>query len=286
MVVAAMRESEALSNVRFFHEGLMRHYAPGHVAIIPDGNGRWATARGKPREWGHASGVSALLDVVDGALQIGISWLTVYGFSSENWSRPKEEVRFLMRLHEHVIRRYGPYLQTRDVQVRFAGRRENRMPLSLLRAMGRLEHATAQNRALVLILALNYGGRAEIVDAVRTLADGRKASEPVPDTIDEATLRQALYHPDAPDPDLIVRTGGERRLSNLLLWQVAYAELHFCSAAWPDFRREHLFAAVTDFGVRQRRFGSRPATFPEQALDRMPLCGPARAPVLSEVGGR
>jgi undecaprenyl diphosphate synthase len=216
-----------------------------------DGNGRWAQKRRLPRTEGHAAGEEALFDTVEGALDLGLKWLTVYAFSTENWRRPADEVRFLMQFNESILVRRRDELNDRDVRIRFVGRRDWRVPKRLVRRMEEALSLTAGNRTMTLTIAFNYGGRAEIVDAVRALvASGASA-----DKIDERAIRRHLYNPDMPDPDLVVRTSGEYRISNFLLWELAYSELVFTDVLWPDFRREHLFEAVREFQRRDRRYG-------------------------------
>ena len=216
-----------------------------------DGNGRWANQRGLKRTEGHAAGEEALVDAVEGALDLGVEWLTLYAFSTENWRRPAEEVRFLMNFNESLLLRRRDELNEQGVRIRFAGRRDWRVPRRVLRRIEESEALTAANRRLTLTMAFNYGGRAEIVDAVKDIvAAGIKAEK-----IDEKLIARHLYYPDMPDPDLVVRTSGEQRISNYLLWQVAYAELSFPEVLWPDFRREHLFEAVAEFQRRTRRYG-------------------------------
>ncbi len=217
-----------------------------------DGNGRWAQARGLPRIDGHAAGEESLFDAVEGALELGVKWLTVYAFSTENWKRPADEVRYLMNFNEGILVRRRDELNARDVRIRFLGRRDWRVPRRILRRMDEALALTAGNRAMTLTIAFNYGGRAEIVDAVRRLVEaGVPASK-----VDEKALRSFLYDPQMPDPDLVVRTSGEYRISNFLLWELAYSELVFTDVLWPDFRRQHLFAAVQEFHRRERRFGA------------------------------
>jgi undecaprenyl diphosphate synthase len=224
---------------------------PAHVACVMDGNGRWATQRGLPRTEGHAAGEEALFDAVEGALELGLGWLTVYAFSTENWKRPLDEVRYLMGFNESILTRRRDELHERGVRVRFAGRRDRRVPRRLLRRMDEALELTAGNTTMTLTIAFNYGGRAEIVDAVRALVEaGTPAAK-----IDEQAIRRHLYDPEMPDPDLMVRTSGEYRISNFLLWELAYSELVFTEVLWPDFRREHLFEAVREFQRRERRFG-------------------------------
>jgi undecaprenyl diphosphate synthase len=232
--------------------GIDRARVPAHVACVMDGNGRWAARRGLPRTEGHAAGEEALLDVVDGALEIGIRWLTVYAFSTENWRRPVDEVRYLMRFNEGILTRHRDDLNDKGVRVRFIGRRDCRVPRRLTRHIEESESLTASNRRMTLVVAFNYGGRAEIVDAVRALvADGVSESR-----IDERAIRSRLYAADVPDPDLVVRTSGEFRISNFLLWELAYSELVFTDVLWPDFRRDHLYDAVREYQQRERRFGA------------------------------
>ena len=224
---------------------------PTHIAAVMDGNGRWATQRGLKRTEGHAAGEEALFDAVEGALQLGVKWFTVYAFSTENWRRPADEVRYLMGFNENLLLRRRDELNDKGVRIRFIGRRDWRVPKRLLRRIDEAVELTAENRTLTLTIAFNYGGKAEIVDAVRRLVD-----EGVPSAkIDERAIAKRLYDPDMPDPDLVVRTSGEFRLSNFLLWEAAYSELVFTDVLWPDFRRSHLFDAVREYQARDRRFG-------------------------------
>ncbi|MEI7747186.1 MAG: polyprenyl diphosphate synthase, partial [Actinomycetota bacterium] len=215
------------------------------------GNGRWANQRGLKRTEGHAAGEEALVDAVEGALDLGVEWLTLYAFSTENWRRPADEVRFLMNFNESLLLRRRDELNEQGVRIRFAGRRDWRVPRRVLRRIEESEALTAANRRLTLTMAFNYGGRAEIVDAVKDIVAAGIAA----DKIDEKLIARHLYYPDMPDPDLVVRTSGEQRISNYLLWEVAYAELTFPEVLWPDFRREHLFEAVAEFQRRTRRYG-------------------------------
>jgi undecaprenyl diphosphate synthase len=229
---------------------------PKHVAIVMDGNGRWAQRRGLKRTEGHAAGEAALFDTVEGALEIGLEWLTVYAFSTENWRRPIDEVRFLMNFNERLLVARRDELNDKGVRVRFIGRRGGRVPGRVRRRIEETEELTARNRRLTLTFAFNYGGRAELVDAVRSIAAAAAAGRLDPDRVDERTVHRHLYTPDMPDPDLMVRTSGEHRISNYLLWQVAYSELHFTDVLWPDFRRRHLFRAIDEYQRRERRFGA------------------------------
>jgi undecaprenyl diphosphate synthase len=232
-------------------EGIDPGHLPAHVACVMDGNGRWAQRRGLKRTEGHAAGEEALFDTVDGALELGLGWLTVYAFSTENWRRPRDEVKFLMNFNESILLRRRDELHERGVRMRFIGRRDWRVPKRLLRRMDEAEDLTAGNRGMTFTMAFNYGGRAELVDAVRAIV-----AEGVPaDKIDERAIVRHLYAPDMPDPDLMIRTSGEYRTSNFLLWELAYSELVFTEVLWPDFRREHLFEAVREFQRRERRFG-------------------------------
>jgi undecaprenyl diphosphate synthase len=229
---------------------------PRHVAVVMDGNGRWAQRRGLKRTDGHAAGEEALFDAVEGGLDIGLKWLTVYAFSTENWRRPLDEVRFLMRFNESLLLRRRDDLNERGVRVRFIGRRGGRVPRRVLRHIEDTEALTAKNRRMTLTFAFNYGGRAELVDAVRAIATEARGRKLDPAKIDERTIQKHLYAPDMPDPDVLVRTSGEYRTSNYLLWEAAYSELVFTDVLWPDFRREDLFAAIREFQHRSRRFGT------------------------------
>jgi len=224
---------------------------PTHVGCVMDGNGRWAAQRGLARTDGHRAGEEALFDVVEGALELGIGWLSVYTFSTENWRRPADEVRFLVNFNEDILVRRRDELNERGVRVRFVGRRDWRVPRRIIRRMDETTAMTAKNRRMTLTIAFNYGGRAEIVDAVRDLvADGVPAGK-----VDERAIRSRLYDPEMPDPDMVIRTSGEYRISNFLLWELAYSELVFSDVLWPDFRRRHLFDAVRQFQRRDRRYG-------------------------------
>jgi len=229
---------------------------PRHVAIIMDGNGRWANARGEPRIFGHAAGEEALFDVVNGAIEIGIEWLTVYAFSTENWTRSDDEVEFLMQFNESLLLRRRDELNEMGVRVRFIGDRDDPRVSDRLRGhIADTEALTAGNGTLHLLFAFNYGARLEIAAAARVLAKQAVAGEIAPDDIDADLVAAHLYLPDMPDPDLVIRSSGEVRLSNFLLWQCAYAEFSFPETLWPDFRREHLAECVEGYRRRHRRFG-------------------------------
>jgi undecaprenyl diphosphate synthase len=225
---------------------------PRHVACVMDGNGRWATKRGLPRTEGHRAGEEALLDAATGAVELGIEYFTVYAFSTENWRRPQDEVRFLLRIiADDLLTRRRDELHALGVRILFTGRRDWRVPKWIVRRMDDTVELTRHNKAMTLTVAFNYGGRAEIVDAVRALvAEGVEPSQ-----VDERALRRHLYLPQVPDPDLFIRTSGEYRISNFLLWEIAYSELVFMDVLWPDFRREHLRQAVWEYQQRERRFG-------------------------------
>ncbi|MGH2684146.1 MAG: polyprenyl diphosphate synthase [Actinomycetota bacterium] len=238
-----------------FLSDLDRSRIPAHVAIVMDGNGRWAAQRGLPRTKGHEAGERALYDVVEGGLEIGLPNLSVYAFSTENWDRPASEVRFLMNFNRTLIRKRRDELHDRGVRIRFMGRRDWRLPRSVLKEMVAAEEMTAANDRLNLMIALNYGGRAEIVDAVKRLLKERDAGRLRGERITGRSISRRLYLPDVPEPDLLIRTSGEMRTSNFLLWEAAYAELWFTPVLWPDFDREHLFEAIRDFQKRERRFG-------------------------------
>jgi len=226
---------------------------PAHVGVIMDGNGRWAQARGLPRNAGHEAGEAALFDTVEGALELGLGWLTVYAFSTENWKRPPSEVRFLMNFNRDLLLRRGDELHERGVRVRFIGRRSRPVPGRLVEMIEKTERKTARNTRMTLQVAFNYGGRAELVDAARRVAEDAAAGKL--GRVTEKSIQARMYEPDAPDVDLLIRTSGEQRLSNFLLWEAAYAELVFTETLWPDFGRTDLRAAVEEFQRRQRRFG-------------------------------
>lgn len=227
---------------------------PAHVAIIMDGNGRWAKARGLPRIAGHRAGVEAVRRAVKAAPDLGISYLTLYAFSSENWSRPKSEVSDLMGLLKLFIRRDLAELHQNGVRVRIIGDRATLQP-DIRSLLQEAETLTADNSALTLLIAFNYGSRDEIVRAARKLAAAAVRGEIAPEAIDADSIAAHLDTADIPDPELVIRTSGELRLSNFLLWQAAYSELVFLPCYWPDFNREHLADAIRDFGGRERRFG-------------------------------
>jgi undecaprenyl diphosphate synthase len=228
-----------------------RSAIPKHVGVVMDGNGRWAQQRGLPRTEGHGAGEQSLVDTVYGALSLGMKALTVYAFSTENWVRPVDEVRYLMNFNRGLLERRQHELHEDGVRIVFSGRRDWRVPRGVLKRMDEATELTSKNKRLTLNIAFNYGGRAEIVDAVRQLV----ADKVSPNKVDEKAIRSRLYHPEIADPDLIVRTSGEHRISNFLLWELAYSELVFSDVLWPDFRRENLFEAILEYQRRVRRFG-------------------------------
>ncbi len=231
---------------------------PYHVGIIMDGNGRWARQRNRPHSFGHRAGVRAMKRVMYACEDFGIHVLSVYAFSTENWSRPRTEVRALMRLFHEAIQREIDELDGRGIRLVVSGRRDD-LSETMRRRIEAAEQRTAGNRNGVLNVCLNYGGRAEIVDAVRLLVrDGVPADE-----VGEAAIAKRLYQPELPEPDLVIRTAGERRLSNFLLWQSAYSELYLTETLWPDFDKEQLALAVADYQTRVRRFGGRPDAEPD-----------------------
>jgi undecaprenyl diphosphate synthase len=236
--------------------GIDTDRVPAHIAIVMDGNGRWARRQGLKRTDGHAAGEEALFDTVEGGLDVGLRWLTVFAFSTENWRRPLDEVQFLMRFNESLLLRRRDDLNQRGVRVRFIGRRTGRVPQRVRRHIADTEALTARNRRMTLTFAFNYGGRAELVDAARAIATEAAAGQLNPNKINDRVLARHLYAPDMPDPDVLVRTSGEYRISNFLLWQLAYAELVFTDVLWPDFRRADLFAAIREYQQRERRFGT------------------------------
>lgn len=233
-------------------DGIDLTRVPTHIACVMDGNGRWATQRGLKRTEGHAAGEEALFDTVEGALELGVKWLTVYAFSTENWRRPVDEVKFLMEFNRGILDRHRDELGAKGVRFRFAGRRDWRVPRKVIREQDHAMATTAHNRRLTLTIAFNYGGRAEVIDAIKAMMDDGVRSKDV----SEKVLRRYMYFPDMPDPDLVVRTSGEYRISNFLLWELAYSELVFTEVLWPDFRRGNLADAVREYQRRDRRYGA------------------------------
>jgi undecaprenyl diphosphate synthase len=229
---------------------------PTHVAIIMDGNGRWAAARGLPHAAGHRAGARAIEEAIASAIECGFRYLTLYSFSTENWTRPKDEVRGLMRLFVEVLRSKMPDLMDWGVRVRVIGRLDE-MPARTANAFRDAMATTSGNTKLDLVIALNYGGRGEITDAARAIAIEAAEGHVDPADVDEDFVSAHLYTAGIPDPDLLIRTSGEMRVSNFLLWQIAYSEIYVTETLWPDFGRDDLIEAVVDYQGRERRFGGR-----------------------------
>jgi undecaprenyl diphosphate synthase len=227
---------------------------PAHVAIIMDGNGRWATQRGLPRIAGHHEGVKTARAIVRTADAIGVRYLTLYAFSTENWNRPEAEVSMLMTLLEHTVQSELPELMARNVRLRVIGR-TNGVPSGVRRGIDTVVDGTRDNSGMQLMMAFNYGGRDELLDAFRCLAVEVRDGRLDPESISEKDVSRALYTADIPDPDLLIRTSGEMRVSNFLLWQIAYTELWMTPDLWPDFDARALYRAIADFQGRTRRFG-------------------------------
>ena len=242
---------------------------PRHVAVVMDGNGRWANERGLPRTKGHEAGEASLLDVVAGAIEVGVTHLSAYAFSTENWKRSPEEVRFLMGFNREVIRRRRDQLHSWGVRMRWVGRRP-RLWSSVIRELETAQEMTRHNTGMTLYFCVNYGGRAEIGDAVACLAEDVRGGRLSPKRIDETTVARYLPEPDMPDVDLFVRSSGEQRTSNFLLWQSAYAELVFQDQLWPDYSRLDLWEAIETYARRDRRYGGAV----DRATDRDERTGP------------
>ncbi len=240
------------------HDVGRRAAVPDHVAIIMDGNGRWAAARHLPRIAGHREGARAVRRTIEAAIRQGVPWLTIYAFSSENWRRPQGEVIDLTGLLRHYLRSEIAELGANGVRLRFIGERR-RFADDIQQDLAQAERATAANTRLNLTVALSYGARAEILGAARAMAAAARAGTLDPDGADDASFAGFLSTAGIPDPDLLIRTSGEQRLSNFLLWQLAYAELVFLDVLWPDFTEDHFAAALADYAQRERRFGARPA---------------------------
>mgnify|MGYP000952274736 FL=1 len=230
---------------------------PRHVAIIMDGNGRWAEKQGLPRVEGHRRGAASVRKVTEECVRLGIEQLTLYCLSSENWKRPAEEIGFLMQLLNHYLIEERTRVMEHNIQVRWIGRREG-MPDDAVRGLDELVALSSDNTGLRVCLAINYGGRAELVDAARRLADDVARGKLDPAAIDDAAIASRLYTAGLPDPDLLVRTAGELRVSNFLLWQISYAEIWVTEVCWPDFDEKQFRAALADYASRHRRFGGLP----------------------------
>ena len=227
---------------------------PRHVAIIMDGNGRWAKQRGLPRIKGHEAGAESVRSAVRTCKKLGVKYLTLYAFSTENWIRPRTEVEGLMGLLRYFLNREEKEFHENRVRLRVMGRMQD-LPKKVQTELNRMMEITAQYDEGQLILALSYSGRTELADAVRDIAGRVRKGSLEPDQIDENIISESLYLPDVPDPDLMIRTSGELRLSNFMLWQLSYSEFYFAPVFWPEFREKDLIAAVEDYGRRQRRFG-------------------------------
>ena len=234
---------------------MSENHLPQHIAIIMDGNGRWAKQRNLPRTQGHVEGVKRVEEVVQAAREIGIKALTLYAFSTENWSRPEDEVSMLMQTLISVLNKKIAQLNENAVKLQFIGRREG-VPKAVLKTIDSATELTKNNAGLILNIAFNYGGRLEIIDAVKAIAANAKNNRIAVDDISEATMSESLYTRGLPDPDLLIRTSGEKRISNFLLWQLSYAEFYFTEKFWPDFTKEELVKAIEDFKTRERRYGN------------------------------
>ena len=229
---------------------------PRHIGIIMDGNGRWAGARGLERTAGHAAGEQSIFDTIDDCRSLGVEWLTVYAFSTENWNRPSDEVEFLMAFNESLLVRHRDEVAEKNIRLHFVGAMEDpRIPEQVIARMAESEAKTRGNTGMRVVFAFNYGGRTEIVNAVRTIATDVVSGSIDPLSIDAKLISARLYLAEMPEPELIIRTSGEQRTSNFLLWQSAYSELVFTPVLWPDFDREALHAAIAEYQHRSRRFG-------------------------------
>ncbi len=245
------RDEKTIDSV---HWDIPRERLPNHIAIIMDGNGRWATQKGLERIEGHLRGMETVRTIVEECSKIGIGYLTLYCFSSENWKRPQHELDFLMDLLKHYLIEERPLIMKQNIRFRVLGRRES-LSVEVLNEMDESTRMSAQNSGMTLALALNYGSRTEIVDSLRQLGNLILQGKIVPDSIDEEMISNHLYTQGMPDPDLLIRTAGEMRLSNFLLWQISYAELWITPVHWPDFNAHTLYQALNDYSHRERRFG-------------------------------
>jgi undecaprenyl diphosphate synthase len=234
--------------------GIPREKMPRHIAIIMDGNGRWARERGWPRIRGHEEGAKVVRQIVTQCARLGLEALTLYSFSTENWKRPREEVEFLMQLYSLYLVQERPTILENNVRLVHVGSREGLSP-DVLAEMDETVRLSSANDGLRLCLALNYSSRAEMVTAVRSMLDDAAAGRIRPEAVDEALISSRLYTASLPDPDLLIRTANQHRVSNFLLWQISYAEMHVCEARWPEFTLHHLHAAIKDFASRERRYG-------------------------------
>ena len=237
---------------------------PEHIAMIMDGNGRWALERGLRRVYGHREGIQSVRDITTACARMGVRSLTLYAFSVENWKRPRAEVRYLMRLLRRYLVDERPTLMENDVRLTAIGRIDS-LPGEALGALRETEALTRANTGMRLRLALSYGARAELADGVRRLAEDVRAGRLAPEEIEEETLRRYLYDPETPDPDLLIRTAGEMRVSNFLLWQISYSEIYIADACWPEFRQQELLEALTEYARRVRKFGGLVQDAPSSA---------------------
>lgn len=237
-----------------YQEAIKNRPIPNHIAIIMDGNGRWAKQKGQERIYGHIHGVDSVRKVTEAAAEIGVKYLTLYAFSTENWNRPQEEVDALMELLVDTIHKEVSTLNKNNIRLQTIGQTEN-LPVSCQENLKKAIEETKNNSTLTLILALNYGSRCEITSAVKKIAEEVNSSKLNPSEITEEIISNHLYTKAYPDPELLIRTSGEKRISNYLLWQIAYSELYFTETLWPDFKKENLFEAIYDYQQRERRFG-------------------------------
>lgn len=242
------------SNSQLHELGLRAEQIPRHLAVIMDGNGRWAEAQGYPRIEGHRRGVGSVREIVENCVSLGVQYLTLYCFSSENWKRPEEELNLLMALLQQYVVEERPEIMRQNIRFTTIGRQAG-MATDVLQEVQTTIDQSSKNTGMTLCLALNYGGRIEMVDAVRAISAKVQAGELSPEEIDESTISSHLYTKEMPDPDLMIRTSGEMRISNFLLWQLSYAELWITPRHWPEFRQQDLYQALRDFAARDRRFG-------------------------------
>lgn len=231
------------------------HHHVSHIAIIMDGNGRWAKERGLPRVEGHRAGAESIREVTEACIELGVKYLTLYAFSSENWSRPQNEVDALMKLLDRFLDEKAVELDKQNIRLQAIGELD-RLPAATRKRLDRIQEQTKNHQTMTLVLALSYGAREEITAAVRAIAKAAVAGEISPDEIDAKLISQNLYTKDIPDPDLLIRTSGEMRVSNFLLWQISYSEIVIVKKMWPDFRQGDLFGAVEEYNKRHRRFGA------------------------------
>lgn len=241
--------------IGFMDNLIDRENLPKHIAIIMDGNGRWAKKRKLPRTQGHMEGIKRVEEIVEEAARLGIKVLTLFTFSTENWQRPKSEISMLMRMLTEILKKKIRKLKENNIQFQTIGRKD-RVPKTVMESICKVTEETKSNTGLIVNLAFNYGGRLEIVDAIKNIVKAAKAGELTLEEINESTISKALYTYSLPDPDLLIRTSGEKRISNFLLWQLSYAEMYFTDICWPDFNIEQFHKAIFDYQCRERRFGN------------------------------